>query len=296
MDAVLALAQWWWAAPVVAGGAAAWAGLRMTRRVRVPRAMSRGAARRLELDAALHDLREAEDAGVRNHAEVQAARADLARLQAVQSGSGAVSAAAVAGARRRMQIAQQEVKAVAADIRARRAAVRAARITLPPLSAGPEAQPLARLMRQHDAVLVRWMAYETDPALAIAYPSMIDVRSPMLAEFLREQSLARDLRPSSPTARTPPASFAAYRDSVRRLQQAFDAAEFDARRRAGEVPTVMPDVVADAWNGIAQGLADGVQQAFTRSVEALRDRAAARTERPPTWGVPPRGDHRRPHP
>jgi hypothetical protein len=266
MDPLLAL--WWIAPAAVAGGGATWAAIRYRRRTTRP-TMSRGAARRLELDAALHDLKEAQDAAARGRAEVQAAQADVLRLQADQARpSSAVPAAAVAGARRRLQVAQREVKASAADIRARRAAVKVARATMPGWGTARETEPLARLMAEHDAVRARWVAYETDPALAIAYPSMSDPHAPALAAFLQQQRLTAQLRPSAADARTSPMAFSAYRDAVRRLAQTFDAAELDARRRAGEhVPDEPP-----AWAGIAQDLAAGAQQAFWSSLDALRER------------------------
>ncbi|MCR8671785.1 hypothetical protein NWP09_11620, partial [Agrococcus sp. HG114] len=63
MDPVLVLvAEWWWIAPAGAGaGALGIAGLRARR----------PSARRLELDAARHDLRAAQDALTRSRAQVK---------------------------------------------------------------------------------------------------------------------------------------------------------------------------------------------------------------------------------
>ncbi|AZS35484.1 hypothetical protein CVS47_00076 [Microbacterium lemovicicum] len=274
MEPLLLLAQWWWVAPTaVAGGAATWVGLRANRRLKPHRAMPRGAARRLELDAALHDLQEARDAAVRGRAEVQAAQADLLRLQADQTRAQSVVPAALAGAKRRLQVAQREVKASAADVRARRAAVKAARSTMPPAGSAREFHPLTRLMHEHDAVLVRWMAYETDPALAIAYPSMSDVRNPALSAFLQAQSQAQWLRPSAPDARTTPSAYAAYRDAVRRLRQTFDTAEQEARGRTrpSAAGTGDADGRGEAWGDVAKDIWDGA----SRTAEAVARAAAA---------------------
>ncbi|WP_438354712.1 hypothetical protein [Microbacterium sp. CJ88] len=268
----------WWIAPVaLAGGGAVWAGVRLRSRMRYrpDRPMSRGAARRLALDAALHDLQQAQDASARARAEVQAAQAEVLRAQA----QSPPLPAAVAGSRRRLQVAQREVKASLAAVRARRASVKVARATAPAWNAAAETLPLATLMAEHDALRGRWMAYETDPALAISYPSMSDAQAPALAGFLRAERLAAQLRPSSSDARTTPAAFAAYRDAVRDARHAFDAAEFDARRRAGE-PTGTP---GDAWAGVAQDLADGAQRAFWSGIDAIRER---------TRRQPPRSERR----
>lgn len=234
--------------------------------------MSRSAARRLELDAALHDLREARDASIRGRAEVKAAQAHLLRLQADKTRSDSVMPAALAGARRRLQVAQHEVKASVADMRAHRAAVHAARATMPAPGSAREKEPLVRLMREHDAVMVRWLAYETDPALAIAYPAMSDVRNPALSAFLQAQSQAQWLRPSASDARTTPSAYAAYRDAVRRLRETFEAAEHDARggeRISGGQRT--HDLRGEPWGDVAKDLWDGA----SRTAEAVARAAVA---------------------
>jgi hypothetical protein len=265
------LALWWIVPAAAAGGGATWAAIRFRRRSARP-TMSRGAARRLELDAALFDLKQAQDASVRGRAEVQAAQADVMRVQAEQTRSRTdVPAAAIAGAKRRLQIARREVQASAADIRARRAAVKVARATMPTWGSARDQEPLVKLMAVHDAVLARWMAYETDPGLAIAYPSMSDPQTPALAAFLRQQRLTAQLRPSAPDARTTPTAYSAYRDAVRLLAHTLDAAELDARRRAGE--RVPEETIGETFAGFAQDLADGAQRAFWTSMDAIRDRS-----------------------
>jgi hypothetical protein len=135
-------------------------------------------------------------------------------------------------------------------------------------------------MAAHDQLTSAWMAYETDPAKAIAYPSMSDVQAPLTAAFLREQQSAQWLRPSSRDARISPADFAAYRDAVARARRAFDAAERDARTRAGEATT--GDARTEWWSGVAQDLVDGA----LRSAEAVARAASAaawnKRKRPPT--------------
>ena len=251
------VAEWWWIAPAGAGaGALGVVGLRR----RGP------AGRRLELDAALLDVRRAQDAVVRSRAQLKVARAEVLRAQAESS---AVQApfGAVANAKQRMQSAERAVKAAIADLRARRASVQAARATMPASRAPREAMPLARLRAEHDALTSRWIAYETDPAKVIDHPAMSDASSPALRAFLREQQQAMLLRPASLTARMAPADFAAYRDAVRRATHAFDAAEraaLDGGERRGHAPD------RTDWTSLAQELLDSARSAISRSAEAWR--------------------------
>jgi hypothetical protein len=134
-------------------------------------------------------------------------------------------------------------------------------------------------MAHHDELTARWMAYETDPTVALTYPSMTDARSPLLAAFLREQSQAQWLRPASSTTRMTPAEFLAYRDAVRRATHAFDDAERDARRRAGEKPPRASDAASEMWSQVAQDLADNAQRAVSDSVRAMGRAARERLER-----------------
>ncbi|WP_051222973.1 hypothetical protein [Agrococcus lahaulensis] len=259
---VLALvAEWWWIAPAGAGAGAL--GVIGARR-------GRPAGRRLELDAAMHDVRQATDAVTRSRAYLKVARAELLRTQAEQS-AGRVGLGAVLESKRRVQAAERAVKVAVADLKARRASVHAARATLPASRAPLEAMPLARLRDEHDRLTARWIAYETDPAKAIDYPAMSDASSPALQEFLREQRLALELRPASLDTRMAPADFAAYRDAVRRATHAFDAAEHAARRGAGDRP---PSVAGSTdWSALAQELLETAQGAIARSAEAWqRDR------------------------
>jgi hypothetical protein len=153
------------------------------------------------------------------------------------------------------------------------------RATMPRIGSDPAEFPLAKVMAAHSAVLVRWMEYETDPAKAIAYPEMGDGRSPVMAAFLREQSIAQQLRPSSAAARMTPADFAAYRDAVRRVENAFDAAEESVLRQAsGQAKPLSYEF--GHWADTAQDLLWSAQRAVAWSAEAM-----ARV-RPPT--SPPR--------
>ena len=58
--------------------------------------------------------------------------------------------------------------------------LRAARATVPHVGTDPAEFPLAKVVAAHDAVLARWMEYETDPAKPIAFPQMSDGRSPVM--------------------------------------------------------------------------------------------------------------------
>ena len=282
------LTEWWWIGPAAAGaGTLGWIGVRRSRHRALPagattsdraarawasRPLSKNAARRLELDAALLDLQSARHTVTRGRAEVKVADAEVVRAQAERAASR-VSSDTVAAARARLTSAQRDLRAAAAEVRARRAGVKAAKAMLPAIRAGSAPLPVARLFAEHDAVLVRWMAYETDPALAIDFPVMSDPRSPLLAEFLRAQERAQWLRPAAVDSRLEPADFLAYRDAVRHLTHAFDRAERAARRGGQETPDVSD---TDAWSRVASDLAETAQRALARSMESM-GRAAARS-------------------
>lgn len=265
MDPLWALlGEVWWLGPTVVGaGALTWAGGFVIRRS--------GQARRLGLEAARHDVRAAQDAVTRARAGVLSARAAVARAEADRT-AGRAPSAAVASARRGLQQAERDVRAAYADLRARRADVRAARAAVPPARAGRDQLPLRRLMDEHDALLARWLAYETDPGKLIDYPSMSDPHVPATAEYLRAQSVAQWLRPSSADVRMKPAEFAAYRDAVHRAQHAFAVAERDARRRHGEPEPTEP--LSDRWSEIARAV-DSTTRAIARSAEAVARAAEA---------------------
>ncbi len=304
------LVDWWWIGPAAAGaGTVGWLGVRRSRQRALPagtttttdraarawasRPLGKAAARRLEFDAAVLDLQIARTAVTRRRVDVKVADAEVVRAQAERAASR-VSSDVVAAARGRLTDAQRDLRAAVAEVRARRAGVKAAKAMLPAIRSGSAPLPVARLLAEHDAILARWMAYETDPGLAIDYPQMSDSRSPLLADFLRAHERAQWLRPASVQTRLEPADFLAYRDAVRRTAHAFDRAE-RAARRGGEQPRVEAD---DAWSRVASELAETAQRALARSMESM-GRAAARswTERgakraqkktPDAEGPPPR--------
>jgi hypothetical protein len=263
-------AELWWVAPVIVGaGALGWLGMRGQRTA---------GARRLEVEAAKRDVRSARDAVTRSRADVAVAHADLVRSQAERSARRA-SDREVATARRALQIARQSAKSAAAALQARRLSLHAARANVPRHDADPAEYPLAKVIAAHNTVLARWMEYETDPALLIAFPAMSDGRSPLLAAFLQDQAQAQWLRPASAGARMTPADFAAYRDAVRRAEKAFDAAEDGVLRAAGARPSTPLGPVH--WTDAAQDLLANAQRAVAWSAEAM----ARMSEVGRTWPV-----------
>ncbi|MGO1920052.1 MAG: hypothetical protein ACTH07_01665 [Microbacterium sp.] len=256
-------AEWWWIAPTAVGvGAVTTVGVRRS---------SRRNGRRLALDAARDDLREAQRQVGEHRRAVKLARADHARLVADRTASRA-SSAEVASARRALKQAEQNAKAASADVRARRVQVSVAQAEVPPASR-PESYPVARLHRAHDAVTARWMDYETDPAKLIAYPVMSDGKDPAMAAFLAAARDARDLRPAS-TAGITPQEYAAYRDAVAHLERAFDVAEHTAKERAaGRDPNASP-----AWQ-------DSAHEVLSRSAEAIDKAAGAAASAIAAWSA-----------
>ena len=248
---MLLLAEWWWIAPTAMGaGAVTVVGMRHR---------SNTSGRRLAFDAARDDLSEAQQQAGERRRTVRLARAEYARVVAERSASRATSGE-VASARRALQQAERNVKAADAEVRARRVQLKVARAEIPTASSR-ERFPVARLNRAHDAVIARWMEYETDPAKLIAYPAMSDAKDPATAAFFSASRQAQEARPT-PGARITTEQFAAYRDAVAHLERAFDVAEHSAKARAGgRDPNAAP-----AWQ-------DTAQQVFTRSADAL-DKAA----------------------
>lgn len=247
MDPLLLVAEWWWIAPTAAAAGTAGA-LGLRRRSTV-------SGRRLEVDAARHDLRNAQRALAERRIALKIARADLARVTAERAAQRA-TAEQVAAARRILRERERDAKAMSADVRARQVRLNAARAAIPSAS---EPSPVERLQAAHDAVTARWMRYETDPALQIAYPAMTDVKRPATAAYFHAAGHAADMRRAA-AGRITPADFAAYRDAVAELERAFEVAEHEAKVHAGEVPTT------PAWQ-------DTAQEMLSRSAEAI-DRAA----------------------
>ncbi|WEK62389.1 MAG: hypothetical protein P0Y60_06465 [Candidatus Microbacterium colombiense] len=247
MDPWLLVGEWWWIAPVAAGGIAAGAfGVRRR---------ARSSGRRLAVDAARHDLKIAQTVVVEKRVAVKVARADVAHASAERA-AGRATPDQLASAKRMLREGERDAKVAAADVRARQARLQAARAAIPPASAP---RPLDRLREQHDAIVVRWMQYETDPARQISYPAMTDVKQPATAAYLRAAGQATDRRREAGDHPSP-ADFSAYRDAVAQLARALDVAEHAARVKAGELPA------GAAWQ-------DAAQDALARSAEAL-DRAA----------------------
>lgn len=264
--------EFWWIAPTVAGAGTAGAlGVRW-RNTR--------SGRRLGYDAARVDLRRAEDEAVARRVQVRVARAEYARAVA-ERGRGA----SVDDARRALRDAEKAAKAAAATVRSRRAQLDAARAEMS-LARTPERMPLARLRAAHEAVTARWMDYETDPAKLIAFPSMSDARDPATAAFLAASQHAQSLRPTAEVRRMPTEEFAAYRDAVGALQQAFEAAERSARTRAG--------LPASEQEGRIPGWQETAQNVITRSADVIDRATGAAASAIAAWNARNRGPKRGP--
>lgn len=261
------LGEWWWIAAVGAGGVTAGAvGLRRR---------STRSGRRLAVDAARHDLRAAKVAVVEKRAAVKIARADHTRIAAERTARRA-TAEHVASAKRMLRDAERDAKAAAADVRAKQVRLNAARAALPAASAP---RPLERLRADHDAIVARWMTYETDPGLQIAYPAMSDVKQPATAAYFRAANRAAEARRTA-GERPTPAEFADYRDAVDALARAFEIAEHTARGRGDTTESI--------------GWQDAAQDAISRSAEAIDRAAGAAASAFAAWSARkrPRGDDR----
>lgn len=274
-------AAWWWAAPTTVGlGAVGYAGLTTGRR----------RARRLALDAARHEEGAASRALMSARAQTRSAQAQVLTAQA-GNGRSAPGAPSVAEARHQLMLARQAQKSASLELKASRSRVRAERSRLAAAS-GADETPLVRLVHEHDAILARWLEYETDVELTIAFPRMSDPRDPLTAAFLHAQRDAQLLRPSTPAARMAPEEFVDYRASVRALEVAFTRAE-DAALRASAargggsrtptnpLPSTAEQLAARATERVTAWVTEGVSTwAATRSNPASpRDR---RADAPPT--------------
>lgn len=85
------------------------------------------------------------------------------------------------------------------------------------------------LTARHDAILTRWGRYELDPAAAIDFPAMTDVRCPETSALAKAVALAGQLRRDAGTVGT----VAEYREAVVLLESAFGLAEQAAAAAAG---------------------------------------------------------------
>lgn len=260
MDPLLLAAEWWWLAPAAAGGVAAGA-ITMRRR-------SMKSGRRLAYDAARHELRQAQQHAAERRMAAKLARAEYARIAAERSARRATPEQ-VAGAKRLLRDKENDAKAAVADVRAKQVRLTAARAAIPAASAP---RPLDRLQAEHEAITARWMRYETDAALQIAYPAMSDVKQPATAAYLRAAGHAVDARYAA-TAHATPAEYAAYRDAVAELERAFEAAEYAARVQAGDAPAT------PTWQGAAQDMISRSTEAIDRAAGAAASALAAWTER-----------------
>jgi len=247
-----AAVELWWIAPTVAGAGAV--GILTIRR---QRGMN---GRRLGYDAARLELRQAQTAARGAADAVRVARADAARVAADRAASRADSAA-VASARRALRDAQLASKAATARVKAGRARVTAERSAL----GSATVLPLDRLRARHEAVLARWMQYETDPAKAIAYPAMSDGRAPHTAVFLAAVERARDRRPPREGVRVTASDFDSYRRAVDDLERSFDTAE-----RAARGENVQPEQLPDALWDVARTVMEKSTDAVNRTADLFQ--------------------------
>lgn len=256
MDPVLITQLWWIAPGALAAGTVGFATVRWRG--------SRG-GRRLALDAARHDVKVAQQiASDRRHA-LKMARADAAHAAAERS-ARRLTGDDVAAARQILRERERELRAAQADLHAKRVRLSAARAALPSASAP---RPLDRLRAEHDAITARWMSYETDPAMQIAYPAMTDVRQPATAAYLRAAGQAVEARRET-EYRATPATYSAYRDAVAALERSLVAAEHHARVQSGERAS------APGWQDVAQDV-------LSRSAEVLDKAAEAAASALSSW-------------
>ncbi len=246
------MGELWWLAPtIVAVGAISVAVLRRIRR-RDPR--------RLGYLASRVDVVEARRTATRRRAELRVARAEHQRLVTERSVTREPGVD-LGASRTLVRDAERAVRAADAATRAAYARRSAARHELPLLK-DPEQYPLAQVKARHDAVLRRWLDYETDPELAIAYPQMSNGSVPATAEYLSASQRAGWLRPAA-GMQVDPEHFSRYRNAVHALEAAFETAERAVRGGADE----------RAVGATGGGWQDTAQQVLWRSAEAL-DRAA----------------------
>lgn len=248
----MAVAEFWWTLPVAAAaGTGAVVALR--------RRGAAGSGKHLAYDAARAELATARQIAAQRRVELKVARADHARLSAERT---AVGPAALAQARHGIRQAEKAVRSADVVVRAEKARVSASRAELAVMRE-PHQFPLARIRARHEAVTGRWLEYETDPARRIAFPEMSDARQPLTAAFHAADEEARRLRPET-GERVTAARYSEYRRAVEALERAFDAAERDARRRAG----ITDPADRPAWQ-------DTAHQVITLSAEAIGKAADA---------------------
>ncbi len=251
---LLALGESWWLAPsIVAVGAIGVVGVRR---------VQRNDPRRLAYRAAQFDVGEARRTAIRRRAELKVARAEY-RRHVTERSFRRETGVDLSGSRRSVRDAERAVRAADAATRLAYARRSAARQELSLLK-DPEKYPLARVKAQHDAVLRRWLDYETDPAMVIAYPAMSDGSVPTTGEFFAASQRAGWLRPAANT-RVTPEQFARYRDAVHALEEAFENAERTVRGREAS------GVTDSGWHDTAQHMI----ARSTEVVEKVADVAAS---------------------
>lgn len=296
MDPLFAFAaEFWWLGPtVIAGGAASFAGIRYGRRQR---------ARSLEYAGAKHELAVARTRLFTARAQAKSAQATLlVAKSARQSGRGSVGE--IEAARQAVGEAQRELRSAQTGLRGRRVQVKAARALMRRMPRGDEHLPLPRLVAEHDAVLARWVAYETDPAKAIAFPTMSDARVPATAALLTAMDTARWLRPRPGKPTLTPEEFARYRTAVTELEAAFHTAEAAAWRAAGasgRPPSGasdrafgdgagVPPQLRGAWDDLVENARAAAVTAATAAAESAREAIwrAAKKAPPSEESTPPR--------
>ncbi len=297
MDPIFAFAaEFWWLAPTaVAGGAASYAGIRFGRRQR---------ARALEYAGAKHELTVARVRLLTARAQAKNAQATLLVAKSARQG-GRGSIGEIEAARHAVSEAQRELRSAQTAVRGRRVQVKAARALMRRMPRGDEHLPLSRLVAEHDAVLSNWMSYETDPAKAIAFPTMSDARVPATAALLTAMDTARWLRPRSGKPTLTPEEFARYRRAVTELEAAFHTAEAAAWRAAGAPgrppsagsgtfssggPSIPPQV-RGAWDDLVENARTAAASAAAAAAESARDAIWRAAKRSPGTDAPvPRTD------
>jgi hypothetical protein len=215
VDLVLLFVEsWWWAVPVIAGVGAVVYGAVTTNGRR---------ARRLELDAARLEERNAIQTLIAARADARTAKSEVLAARARRD----APRSALTEAQRRAAESRDLEWSASLNLRAARSRVRAARMQYHSRAADAPL-PIEALVARHDAVTARWLEYETDPTKALAFPQMLDSQHPATLAFLRAQRDAQQLRPTATRDRVSPAVYLAYRDAVAAEEAAFEAAERDA--------------------------------------------------------------------
>lgn len=261
------MAEFWWLAPATVGAGAL--GVLGARGIRASRGM------RLAYDAAALDLRKAQQDAVRARSSAKLARAEYARIAAERTASRAATADLTA-AKHALREADRAASSAAATVRSHRLRLKAAKAELSGRGADG-VPPLTKLQAQHDALVARWMEYETDPAKAIAFPAMSDAREPATAAFLAASRVANEARPYA-DAKVTPTDFAHYRDAVAALERALIVAERAAWAKAGvqhpasrsALQEAADDMIARSAESLGHAV-DSARAAFASWVE--RDRA-----------------------